>query len=135
MNKKYYIPDNRHLCFPDKSLKDLFVSFKLTETGHKYEKACQVGGKPIGVSTYCAICGDGITEFLSAEVIPTDDLYLWLADNMLQIVGGLYWEIVVRDDLSTLILVHYSSIIGSRWLTIVDADTIPELKPYLKERV
>lgn len=106
------------IYFEGKSLKDLFKEFKLVDTKYKHQRIDSLGDN-VNVRTYCNIMGDGITDFLSGSLTPKGMLYNWLRTNTIRTDGGLYWEMVIRDDHSVLITVKYSDLIGSRWLTIV----------------
>jgi len=60
---------------------------------------------------------------------PAPSLVKWVMDNMLHLDNDRkFFEVVVREDGSALILVKYNQILGSRWLTIVPAASLPWMK-------
>ena len=63
-------------------------------------------------------------------VKPRKEVLTFLRESMLNIDWDhYYFKGVERADGTTLILCQYNSIIGSRWLSLVDSETVPK-DPY-----
>lgn len=121
----------KELAFPNvKRLSGLFSSLKYYEPGkrdphsHKYTKIHPTG--PV-ISTFCQITGPGIEGYYTADAVPNAVLDKYIAENMLEIEGGVYFKIVCREHGSALVIVEYNSIIGDRWLAEIQTDMIPGL--------
>ena len=57
---------------------------------------------------------------------PTPEVIAWIRANMLQIdYDSLYFQAIMREGGQTLIVCQYNAILGSRWLALVDSETIP----------
>jgi len=62
----------------------------------------------------------------SLYVEPTDMVRDFVKKNMHDLVGvDTYYEMVIYEDGTTLVLAKYQSIIGSRWLADIRTDSIP----------
>lgn len=121
----------KELAFPNlKSLSGLFSSLKYYKPGkrdlhsHTYFKRHPVGP---AISTFCQITGPGIEGYHTADAVPNEVLDKYIAENMLDIDGGVFFEIVCRKDGTALVIVKYNAIIGDRWLAEVPTDMIPGL--------
>ncbi len=76
------------------------------------------------LSSSCSVRRPDAWQFL--QVKPRDGMVEWIEKNMLLLdCDTISFEVVVRDDGTALLLAHYSQIIGSRWLALVDASTLP----------
>jgi len=75
---------------------------------------------------YCVVSDGG---YRSAGVHATDAVVAFCNESMIDIDrDSLYFEIVVRDDDSALVLVKHNQILGSRWLAILPATAV---RPFL----
>lgn len=63
----------------------------------------------------------------SMAVRPTQMVIDWIKNNMLTMDDRLFFEIVDRGEGDALVIVSHNKIIGSRWLAMIDASTIPEI--------
>lgn len=75
------------------------------------------------ISSYC-LCSD---EYLSLKVKPKDELVKSIEDNVIAIDDRLYFEIINWGKKS-LVVVKYSSIIGSRWIAHIKTNSVPKRK-------
>ena len=58
---------------------------------------------------------------------PSDMVLKFVRDHMLPVdYDSIYFQAVNRGDNQTLITAQYNQIIGSRWLAIVETDTMPK---------
>jgi hypothetical protein len=49
----------------------------------------------------------------------------WIQENMLAVPhDSIYFQVIVRDDVSALVTAQYNQIIGSRWLALIDANSV-----------
>lgn len=63
----------------------------------------------------------------SMHVRPTPEVVRSIRrDCVVPDAGPLCFGIVPRDDGTALVYWHYNSILGDRWLAVIDAKTIPE---------
>lgn len=125
---------SKPLVFPEaKSFDDIFESFEEYDPSPGVMSPivasfpCEpVMGKaepPLVVSSHCSV--DGGKSYRCLRVQPKSEVLGWIADNMLRIGDQLSFKVVKRDDGTALIVVTHSCIIGSRWLALVDASTVP----------
>jgi hypothetical protein len=64
----------------------------------------------------------------SFAIEPTSEL-LDLMDDMLRIdKDSIYFELIVYTDNTAMLIAKYNLIIGSRWIAMIDVDSIPEYK-------
>lgn len=78
---------------------------------------------PLELSSFCDVNKPG--EYLCMHVQPHPHVIEWIGSNMLRINDRLSFKVVFRDDGTALIVVTHSCIIGSRWLAIVEGDSVP----------
>lgn len=121
----------KELAFPNvKRLSGLFSSLTFYDCrversrSHKLKKRIHTGPE---ISTFCQITGPGIEGYHTADAVPNVVLDKYIAENMLTIDGGVFFEIVCRKDGTALVIVKYNAIIGDRWLAEVPTDMIPGL--------
>lgn len=58
-------------------------------------------------------------------VTPTEHVVLAILDRTIHIEDRMSFEVVERGDGTALVTAHHGQIIGSVWLAIVDANTLP----------
>jgi hypothetical protein len=131
------------LAFPYTKFSELFVAHSFDKNGldgpgigNKYQgdswtfndydtRTGRERLETIKIGPYCHGCGPG-GEFFSLYVRPTDEVLDWIKANMLPLSRDtIGFEIVVRDEHEALIIAHNNLIIGSRWLALIDATTLP----------
>ena len=57
---------------------------------------------------------------------PTDKTLQYVRANMLPVdYDSIYFEVINREDGTSLVTAKYNQILGSRWLAFVDTETIP----------
>jgi hypothetical protein len=117
--QKYYSGDRALPFWEFNSFNDFFEEYSFTD---KYPDIPFQSNK---ISSYChSRKQDG--SFLTLYVKPKQFIINWIKENMLNIgYDNLYFEIVEHDDGKALLLIHYNLIIGSRWLTKINIDSIP----------
>ena len=117
------------LAFPGvKSFGELFTrarewaSKDLSARGTRAKR----GGREANIiGGYLTVSGRGGHE--SMTVTPSPALVTWLSENMLALGDSISFEIVVRSD-GALVIAKHSKIIGSRWLAMIDPNTIPRFE-------
>jgi hypothetical protein len=77
----------------------------------------------VQVGPYCSIHRGGL--YRHVYVHPCDPVAAYLRRNWLGDSPGSY-QVTVRNDGTALITAEYSRIIGSHWLALVDAASVPE---------
>lgn len=76
------------------------------------------------ITNYCMVSGK---EYRSFHVRPKQEVIEYVRNNMIPVYyDHIYFQVVVRNDNTALITASYNQIIGSRWLALVDADTVPK---------
>lgn len=79
----------------------------------------------VRVSSYTYIHGQDYNRPRSVEMVPRVQLEEFIAANMLPIEGdAVYFDIVDWGD-EALVSVNYNTILGGRYLAIVESSTIP----------
>jgi len=76
------------------------------------------------IGEYCAITGRGTYESLSVRPTPAVVEQI-RKDAVVGDAGPIFFKIIRRDDGSALVTWSYNSILGGRWLAVIDAKTIP----------
>ena len=79
---------------------------------------------PLQLSSFCAV--DGRPGYQCLQVKPKQEVIDWISDNMLRISDHLSFRVVIREGGEALVVVSHSCIIGSRWLALIDADSVPD---------
>lgn len=105
------------------SFTDLFSKWELP--GASADIPPSVEGTSFTILTHCAVYGP--IPCTRLRVLPTQQVVDWIQANMLPIEWGVYFLIHVYQDGSALVTVVYEQIIGSRWLAVIRADTIPDV--------
>ncbi len=83
-------------------------------------------GDTCALSPYCAVKGPGGGNYSGLSVKPTAAVVDYFKANVLHVASDtLSFSIIVRDNGTALILMEHSQIIGSHWLDIVPADSLP----------
>ena len=123
----------KELAFPEaKSLSDLFESTEVRKPSESSEKIKIWKGEDphdpqaeTYLTSYCQVRrANGGFDFL--HVKPRERVVEYIDNNLIKVAyDSIHFEIVVYDDGTALVLVKYSQIIGSRWLAMVDASTVP----------
>jgi len=132
----------KEIAFPDvKSFGELFPVakehdttpcppihvYETDEVEYGYNRRREYKGR-CRLSSGCSVRRPDAWQFLQVE--PREGLVEWIAENMLLAdLDTISFEAVVRDDGTALLLASYSQIIGSRWLALVPADTLPKPLP------
>ena len=58
---------------------------------------------------------------------PSEKLIKAVKENMLAIdYDRISFDIIVYNDMTALVVAHYSQILGSRWICLIDSETIPK---------
>jgi len=123
--------NGRELKFAGKSFSDLFPKTSEWEHGKlNPETIAEMPGwdsregYTCALSNYCAI--NGVGGYHGILVTPSDEVVQYFRDHVLHVpCDTLSFKVVVRDNGTALIIMNHSQIIGSHWLALVDADTIP----------
>ena len=107
----------RPVAFPAiESFSELFPELTLEKQEHPFQGSA--------VTNWIQIRDRGAYRHKRA-VLP-QWLIDWCQENMLPVnYDSIYFTVTIRDD-GALICAQYNQIIGSRWLALVDADTVPE---------
>lgn len=119
------VPGGNYVAFRDAKLSDLFHDFKLTDPMDQ----------PPGRTTILHGPGEGMVilhrgmifpAFKTCHAKPTDAVIKYLREAMLAIPNDtISFRLTMRDDGSVLVSARYSTILGSRWLAIIDAEDLP----------
>jgi hypothetical protein len=130
-DKAYTVESKRHLesivghtiAFKEAtSFADIFETAVPYVKGSANDQRRSIKGKT--VSSYCTVSGG--EQYRSFSVKPQQRVMDYIGENMLDIAyDSIYFTVTIRDDGSALLAAQYNQIIGSRWLAIVDASTIP----------
>lgn len=125
----------RKLVFPAaKSFLDLFEDAKLYDgqTSRVFLDLPETMREPrerarrFKLTSYCMV--DGGDGHKSLDVTPKQVVIDFVRDNALHVGNdSMYFEIVVRSDGEALVIAQHGQIIGSHWLALIDAETIPNL--------
>lgn len=109
------------LAMPDRTFAELFTEVRpwvQRQDGHADDVEPDTD-----IGHYLAVSGKG--GHRGFWVKPAPFLVAWIEANMLRIDNDRkYFEVVIRDDDTALVLVKYNVILGSRWMTIVPASTL-----------
>lgn len=106
----------RSVAFPDiRTFAELFPVLTDERQAHKWEKS--------EVSNWIQIKDrDG---YRHAYAVLPQWLIDWVQANMLPVdYDSIYFTINARDDVTALVTAQYNQIIGSRWLALIDANSI-----------
>jgi len=77
------------------------------------------------IGAFCSVKMAG--SRFSMWVRPSDFIASFIIESMLMITGDNIWfEIIGYEDGTALVVANYNVILGSRWLAVIDAATIPQ---------
>lgn len=118
----------KEVYFPEiKSFKELFNDYQFKHINTKAQYQDLGGG--CHCSTHLSIMNTHTQpHFLYVELKP--EIFKPVIETMYKIYNDndhISLEAVVRDDGTALIIVSYNQIIGSRWIAVIDASTIPTI--------
>ena len=83
------------------------------------------------ISPYCCVVDNRPNaRHRSFWLKPTEKTIKFIRENMLDIEGGVFFQLNIYTDGTALVSVKYNSIIGSRWLADVDLTTIPTMRTW-----
>lgn len=129
------------LTFEDyQSFSDLFTSAVPYDSGDRLKNRQEwtmIGDRTIKgehsetnvITSWCNIQGALAGKCPSLHVTPTAEIISWIRSNMLPIdYDHIYFQITIRDANQALVSAQYNTIIGSRWLALVDPWTVPGYK-------
>ena len=67
----------------------------------------------------------GVYGYDSTRAVLPQWLIDWIQNNMLAVDhDSIYFNVIVRDDQHALVTAQYNQIIGSRWLALIDANSV-----------
>lgn len=118
------------LAFEGKTFKELFPKCgKWADEGKRIGISMstgEMGNQGHLITSYMIVSGP---VHRSLRVRPSKALVAWIRERMILVDRDLmYFGACVRDDGTALLTVSYSQILGSRWLALVPASTVPKPK-------
>lgn len=104
---------------------DFFSEYKPYDKISKEFKAIPFGDKAT-IGKYLEVCKTqtAFRQFFNVE--PTDRLIELVNGNMLSIdYDQIYFTIMIYPDSTAMLIMRYNQIIGSRWIAMIDKNSIP----------
>ena len=107
---------------------DFFSEYAPYDKNSKAFKAIPFGGKAT-IGNYLEVCRAQTACRYFYNVKPTDKLVELINNHMISVdYDQIYFTIMIYPDNTAMLIMKYNQIIGSRWIAMIDINSIPNNK-------